>query len=190
MDPAPFHRIAELQPDSSDRLQAFFDANPEYWLRVFGSPPGPTDAQELFERFPPPEMTWRTKHVLEIAAGDGSVGAIADVITDLCAPRVWHIGLFIAGTRLHGTGETTSLYRALEGWMRRGGATWSHLGVVVGNIAAERFWEKMGYCDVQLRKNVEMKGRVVDLRRMVKPLAGGTIADYRSIMPRDDPQEG
>ena len=181
------HRIAELQVASSDRLQEFFDANPEYWVRVFGMPPGPNDARNLFGRFPPPEMTWRSKHVLEIAAPSGEVGAIADVITDLCAPRVWHVGLFIAATRLHGTPETASLYGALEGWMRQGGAEWSHLGVVVGNIAAERFWEKMGYAEVQLRKDVEMGGRVVDLRRMVKPLAGGTISVYHAIVPQDGP---
>ena len=182
-----FHRIAELQVASSDRVQAFFDANPEYWVRVFGNPPGPDDARKLFERVPPGSMTWRSKHVLEIAAADGSVGAIADVITDLEAPAVWHLGLFIAATRLHGTGETASLYRVLEGWMRQGRAEWSHLGVVVGNIPAERFWAKMGYTEVQLRKGVEMGARVVDLRRMVKPLAGGTIAGYRAIVPGDDP---
>ena len=33
-----------------------------------------------------------------------------------------------------------------------------------------------------------MKDRIVDMRVMAKALAGGTIAEYRSIMPRDDPQ--
>jgi GNAT superfamily N-acetyltransferase len=142
---------------------------------------------ELFERVPPDDMTWRGKHVLEIAARDASAGAIADVITDLCAPGVWHVGLFIAATRLHGSGESAELYLSLESWMREGGAAWARLGVVIGNTAAERFWNKRGYVEVQRRKDVPMKDRVVDLRVMAKPLAGGTIAEYRSIMPRDDP---
>jgi GNAT superfamily N-acetyltransferase len=187
MAPEATYAIHELRGPSSERLQAFFDANPEYWLRVFGRPPGPNDARELFETVPPPEMTWRGKHVLEIEARDGSVGAIADVITDLCAPGLWHVGLFIAATRLHGTGESAALYGALETWMRERGAAWARLGVVVGNTAAERFWKKMGYTEVKLRKAVEMKERIFDMRVMAKPLAGGTIAEYRSIMPRDDP---
>jgi hypothetical protein len=97
------------------------------------------------------------------------------------------VGLFIAATRLHGTGESAALYGALETWMRERGAAWARLGVVVGNTVAERFWRKMGYTEVKLRKAVEMKERTFDMRVMAKPLAGGTIAWYRSIMPRDDP---
>ena len=55
------------------------------------------------------------------------------------------------------------------------------------HTVAERFWEKVGYTEVKLRKGVEMKERIFDMRIMAKPLGGGTIAEYRSIMPRDDP---
>ena len=70
---------------------------------------------------------------------------MAEVVEGLFAPGIWHVGLFIAAARLHGTGESALAYESLERWMRSRGAEWVRLGVVVGNARAERFWEKVGF---------------------------------------------
>ena len=38
-----------------------------------------------------------------------------------------------------------------------------------------------------MRRAVAMGKRVNDLRVMVKPLAGGTLGEYLSLVPRDRP---
>jgi len=71
--------------------------------------------------------------------------------------------------------------------MRERGAQWIRLGVVVGNGRAERFWEKMGFIEVRRRHDIEVEGRLSDLRVMAKPLSGGNLADYLAVVARDRP---
>jgi GNAT superfamily N-acetyltransferase len=114
--------------------------------------------------------------------------AMANVVTDLLATGVWHIGLFIVATARHGCGEARVLYRGLEDWARSHGAAWMRLGVVRGNARAERFWESLGYLETRTREGIEMGRRVNTVRVMVKPLAGGTLEQYLALVPRDRPE--
>jgi len=109
------------------------------------------------------------------------------VIAGLLADSVWHIGLFIVATPLHGGGTARLLYESLEMWMRRQGARWSRLGVVEGNLRAVRFWEKAGYVDLRKRK-VELGKQVNVVRVMAKPLTDGTLSEYLSLVSRDRPE--
>ena len=114
----------------------------------------------------------------------GALVAIAEVVADLFARDVWHIGLFIVATAAHGSGAAQALYRHLEAWMVCGGARWLRLGVVAGNARAERFWERLGYIEVRKREGVPMGQRVNTLRVMVKPVAG-RLDEYLSKVGRD-----
>ena len=183
----PSARSFELGRDEVPRLQRFFEENPEYDLSVNGELPRPGEALEEFESLPPADWPMGKKWLLSFEAGDGSMIGMADIISDLLVKDVWHVGLFIVSTRLHGAGVAHELYAGLEGWMMARGARWSRLGVVVGNTRAERFWERVGYEEVRLRLGVEMGKRTNDLRVMVKPLTGGTIAQYLAIVARDRP---
>ncbi|HUL55494.1 MAG TPA: GNAT family N-acetyltransferase [Usitatibacter sp.] len=178
------YRCDEMPIAEVARLQDFFDANPEYFVAVEGAPPGPGAAREEFESLPPADYAFERKYTLGFEDGAGSLVANADVVSHLLAKDVWHVGLFIVATRLHGSGAARSMYGALEDWMAAGGARWSRLGVVAGNARAERFWERMGYVEVRKRRGVRMGQRVNDLRVMVKPL-GGSLAEYLELVPRD-----
>jgi hypothetical protein len=167
------------------RLQAFFVANPEYFLAVEGQLPGPDAAREAYDAKPPAEWSYDRKWVMAFEDPSGSLVAMADILANLFAKGVWHLGLYIVATRLHGSGEARAMYEALESWMKAGGARWSRLGAVVGNVRAERFWLRMGYTEVRQRLGVEMGERTNDIRVMVKPLAGGTMAEYFALVKRD-----
>lgn len=169
-------------------LQAFLDANPLYFVTVNGRPAGPGDAlAELTER-PPAEMSYRELHWLAFVDEAGTLQGVANVLSDLLAPGVWHTGLFIVATALHGTGAARSLYEALEAWMRHSGAQWLRLGVVLGNARAEAFWHRMGYTEVRQRLNVDTGGRLNTIRVMVKPPTPDADLDvYLSMVPRDRP---
>ncbi|MGA0610187.1 GNAT family N-acetyltransferase [Caldimonas sp. KR1-144] len=168
-------------------LQAFFEANPEYFHAVCGEPPRPDEARQEFDDRPPEDMPYEGVWLLGFRDVAGELVAMASVLGNFLAPGVWHIGLFIVASRLHGSGVAQQTYAALEGWMRASGAQWIRLGAVIGNAKAERFWEKMGYAEVRRRDGVPMGQRVNDLRVFVKPLGAAGVDDYLSVVPRDRP---
>jgi hypothetical protein len=75
----------------------------------------------------------------------------------------------------------------LERWMIDRGARWLRLGVVHGNVKAERLWLRCGYVQVRERGPMAMGKKMNLLRVMAKPLAGGTIAEYLALVERDRP---
>ena len=166
-------------------LQRFFEENPEYHLAIDGTAPGPDAAQEEFDSAPPSGWRFDKKWLLRFADAEGRMVGTADLLENLFVDGVWHIGLFIIATRLHGTGR--AWYDALEAWLRAQGCTWIRLGVVAGNARAERFWEKCGYREVRQRLAVPMGRKHNDVRVMVKPLAGGSLREYLSAVARDRP---
>lgn len=183
------YRATEMQDHDVARLQAFFEANPLYHACVDGQPPSPTQAREEFDVVPPPEMPYDKRWMLQVTDEGGAMVAHAGVISNFLAPSVWHIGLYIVATELHGKGAAREIYSALESWMRAGGARWLRLGVVAGNARAERFWESVGYVEVRKRLAIPMGKLVNDLRVMVKPLAGGRIDEYLALVARDRPEK-
>jgi hypothetical protein len=181
-------RAFEMGIEDAPRLQRFNESNPEYFLIVGGEAPRPTEAKEEFEYLPPADMSYTKRWMLEFrGAGEEMVG-MANVVSDLLAGKVWHIGLFIAATTLHGSGAAREMYGSLEWWMRMQGARWSRLGVVQGNLRAERFWERQGYVETRKRVVEEVGRRTNTIRVMSKPLAGGTIAEYLALVARDRPE--
>jgi GNAT superfamily N-acetyltransferase len=183
---AGLHAV-ELTSAHQPALQAFFEANPEYFLAAHGEPAGPNEAHEELLSELPPGWNFTKKWLVGYANSEGRLVAFANVTSDLLAPRVWHIGLFIVATTRHGTGQAQALYGALEAWAASNGAHWLRLGVVQGSLRAERFWRGMGFQQTRTRTAVEMGKLSNTLRVMFKPLAGGTLEQYLSLVERDRP---
>lgn len=177
----------DLVPDGEARLQRFFEANPAYFLAVQGEPAGPGEAHEEIHGELPAGWPYTRKWVVGFAAADGELAAMANVVSDLLAPGVWHLGTFIVATERHGRGDALRLYAGLEDWARRHGAAWLRLGVVQGHARAERFWQGRGFTEVRLRHGLPFGALVRTVRVMVKPLAGGTVDEYLARVPRDRP---
>jgi ribosomal protein S18 acetylase RimI-like enzyme len=182
------HRCSEMSAASAARLQRFFDENPAYFEAVHGEPARPQEAAEELASTPPAGMSYSRIWNLEFTDDAGEMTAMAGVISDLLAPAVWHIGLFIVANRLHGSGAAHEMYEQLQAWMRQSGARWIRLGVVAGNARAERFWERLGFVEVRRRLGVRMGRRTNDLRVMVKPLQGSNVNEYLGRVPRDRPE--
>lgn len=180
-------RARELQPDDVPALQRFFDANPAYFMAVHGEPAQAQEAQQEFDDVPPAGMGYRRRWLLAFEAADGRLVGMASLVEDFLADGVWHIGLFVVATDLHGRGAAPALYAAMEDWIRAHGARWIRLGAVQGYPRAERFWSRQGYVDVRLRPGVAMGQRVNDLRVMVKPLGEAGVAEYLARVARDNP---
>lgn len=207
-----------LQREQIPALQAFYEANPEYFLTINGQPPKPDAAAIEFDEVPPPHLSYERQWCIGIfaepadsargdtrgtgaplgpvgpvgpsAASSGSVEGVLMLSSNLCMAGVWHLGLFIVATRLHGRGAAHGLHAAMEDWVRANGAAYLRLGVVKGNARAERFWEHLGYVPLREREGVDTGGRINTLRVMLKPLRGQGpqgIAAYLQAMPRDQP---
>jgi GNAT superfamily N-acetyltransferase len=113
---------------------------------------------------------------------------MANVVSDFLAKGVWHIGLYIVATRLHGSGLAQLLYEHLERWSHELGARWMRLGVVEGNRRAERFWERNAFAEVRKRHGVEMGARTNTVRVMAKPLDSANLSEYLALVARDRPE--
>ena len=181
-------RAIEIVAARIPMLQQFYQSNPEYHLAVNGEPPGPDEARDEFESLLPAGWPYKKRWVLGFFDEHESMIGVANVISDLFAAGIWHIGLFMVATRLHGRGVAQILYAHLESWMRGNGALWLRLGVVEGNSRAERFWENSGYLDIRKRQGVEMGKRLNTLRVMAKPLAAGRVSEYLAAVARDRPE--
>lgn len=181
-------RTLEILASDEPRLQRFFEANPDYFFAVNGEPAGPNEAHEEIHGELPAGWSFTKKWLVGYVDSDGSLAALANVITDLPAPGVWHIGLFVVATLRHGTGDAQTLYQGLETWAKVNGARWLRLGVVRGNTRAERFWQSRGFVETRTREGIEMGNLTNTVRVMVKPLSGDTIEHYLSMVPRDRPE--
>jgi GNAT superfamily N-acetyltransferase len=188
VSPVPGLRTLELTAEHEALLQRLFEANPEYYLLANGEPPGPDEAHREIHTGPPADMSFTKMWLIGYADETGELVAMANIVSDLLAPRVWHVGYFLVATSRHGTGLARVLYDSLECWMADSGAEWLRLGVILGNVRGERFWESLGYFETRRRDGVEYGRLTHTLQVMYKPLGGGTLEQYRALVPRDRPE--
>ncbi len=177
----------ELTKIDIPQLQCFFESNPEYFQITEGRRPLPNEAELEMQDKPPEDWSYTKVWKLCFLDDKKELVGMADVCSDLLAAGVWHIGLFMIATSRFGNGEGQALYQNLEDWIVQSGANWLRLGVVKGNGRAERFWEKVGYVEMRSRDGVEMGELVNTVRTMMKPLKGGTQAEYLALVARDRP---
>jgi GNAT superfamily N-acetyltransferase len=186
--PMPGLTPIEITDAEADALQRFFDINREYSIAVNGEPPGPNVAHEVLHGELPAGWSFTKDWLIGYVDDHGTLVAIANVVSDLLATGVWHIGLFIVATARHGDGSSHGIYRGLEAWAIAHGARWLRLGVVQGNARAERFWQRLGYAQVRTRSGVEMGRLTQTVRVMVKTLGRGTLEQYLHLVERDRPE--
>lgn len=179
--------VFEMTAADEAALQRFFEENPAYFESVLGQPPGPREAHEELTEPIPDGWSYSAQIRLAWRDADRRLVAMANVTSDLFAPGIWQLGLFIVATARHGNGEAQTLYRDLEAWTVANGAAWVRLGVVLGNTRAERFWEGRNFREVRRRVDVVMGQRTNTLRVMAKPLTGQPIETYLHLVARDRP---
>lgn len=177
-----------LTAEHEAQLQRFFEANPEYYLICNGEPAGPTEAHTEIHELPPADMSYTKKILFGYSNESVELVGMSNVISDLLAPGVWHIGYFMVGTTSFGSGLSRNLYAHLEQWIVEQGAHWMRLGVLQCNPRAGRFWRSLGYTEVSQRHGVQYGKKTHTLDVLYKPLTGGTVEEYRALVPRDVPQ--
>ncbi|HSQ10802.1 MAG TPA: GNAT family N-acetyltransferase, partial [Burkholderiaceae bacterium] len=170
-------------------LQAFYEANPEYYQITHGhAAPAPDAALQGFDFRPPADMSYTDLPMWLIRERDsGRVVGEVSVATDLLAAGVTHLGFFMVATSRHGTGFAADVYASYEALAIGQGARWLRLGVVEGHRRAHRFWLRQGYVEVCQRHDYVLGNLSHTLRVMAKPLAANTLDAYLAAVPRDRP---
>lgn len=189
----PLRADAEWIATEADRsaaaeLQAFYEANPEYYELTHGHAPASDAALQGFDFRPPADMPYTALPMWLIRERDSArvIGEVS-VATDLLAPGVTHLGFFMVATSRQGTGFAAELHAAYEAWAIRQGARWLRLGVVEAHRRAHRFWLRQGYVEVCQRRDYVLGDLSHTLRVMVKPLRSNSLDDYLAAVPRDRP---
>lgn len=188
MSPIGSVSVIELEAAHAAPLQVLFEENADYFHAIQSAPASPTEAMEELTESVPDGWSFTRQYKLGWQDRSGDLRAMANITSDLLATGVWHIGLFMLQTARHGTGDAQLIFRSIEEWARGQGAHWLRLGVVAGNDRAERFWRASGFVECRKRHAVEMGGQINTVLVMVKPLRGGTLADYVEAVPRDRPE--
>ena len=183
------HWIAtEADRSAVAELQAFYEANPEYYEITHGHAPAPDAALKGFDFRPPADMPYTALPMWLIRKREsGRVVGEVSVATDLLAPGVTHLGFFMVATALQGTGFGAELHASYEAWAIWQGARWLRLGVVEAHRRAHRFWMRQGYAEVCQRPDYVLGDRSHTLRVMVKPLSSNSLDGYLAAVPRDRP---
>jgi GNAT superfamily N-acetyltransferase len=182
----PGYRAIAATRDDIPALQAFLEANSAYTRLAEGREVAPDDGTLQFHDAPPPDIPFADRWFFLIRDdGTGDVAAVIEVVKDLLAPGVWHIGLFLVAEALHGHGLAHRLHTALEQWSASKGACWLRLGVIAHNTRAVRFWQRVGYGFVCARQAAATGGSVNETWCLVKPLGTATVTDYLTVQRRD-----
>src|SRR5438094_2738614 len=119
---ASAYHAEELDAGGIPELQRFFELNPQYFFAVNGQPPACDEAHEEVLGALPQGWPFTRKWIIGFMDSAGSLVGMANVVSDLLAPGVWHIGLFMIASTLQGSGAAQALYEALEHWARESGA--------------------------------------------------------------------
>jgi len=182
----PF-RVFELVEVDIAVIQQLFDANPEYSQMVLGRALRDGDAHGVFHDRPPAEFPMGRKFMLGFVDAEDELLGAAEIVSDLFAQSVWHIGLFLVATNQHGNGLAHQLYEAIELATQTDGARWLRLGVVADNVRGVRFWQRCGFQQVRVREDYAPGERQHTLQVMVKPLSSGGVPGYLALVQRDRP---
>jgi GNAT superfamily N-acetyltransferase len=176
----------QAEREETAEIQAFIEANPEYWMLTHGHAPLADDAARSFDWRPPAEMGY-SEHLSLLVRHSSTREILAqvDVAADLLATGVYHLGFFMTATRTHGSGFAHRLYEAYERWALDHGARWLRLGVVEVNRRAEAFWRRLGYLEVKRKADYVLGDRSHVLITMVKPVRGETLVGYLDAVPHD-----
>ena len=108
------YRIVELVAEDIPLMQKLYDANPEYSQMVLARAPRDGDAHDEFYDRPPAAFPMGRKFMCGFVDAKDELTGVAEIISDLFAQSVWHIGLFLVATEQHGNGVAHKLYKAIE----------------------------------------------------------------------------
>lgn len=144
----PEFQIIALNPESADRLQAFFEQCADFAMLVEGEPVSPAAAQDTFESLPPGK-TLQDKFVFGVSDAAGGLAGVLEAVRGYPEPGTWWIGLMMLTPAARGRGLGQKLIEGFARYVRSQRGQAVMLGVVEENQAGYRFWQRAGFVRVR-----------------------------------------
>jgi GNAT superfamily N-acetyltransferase len=145
----PIHgyRIRLIDQSEVVFLQRLLEQCTDYCLLVDGHPPRPSAASALITDRPEGK-TIADKVDIGVYSLDHEMIGVLDAIRDYPEQGAWWIGLLLIAPDHRNNQVGRRLVRAFEKWALQQGARRILLGVVEANHRAFRFWQMMGYTEI------------------------------------------
>jgi ribosomal protein S18 acetylase RimI-like enzyme len=131
-------------------LQHLLESSSDYNDLLTGLPVDSDAARELLTVGPPGKPR-EDKFVFGIYLGGNTLIGVLDAIRDYPSEGVWYVGLLLLEPRYRRQGQGESIYRAFERWASQSGAQEIRLGVLEANAKALRFWQRLGFTEIERR---------------------------------------
>ena len=137
-------QVGALKPAQADLVQALYDQNPDYFLRISGLPAQPGSALENLTVFPP---GLSHSPVLLGAFEDGRLVGVLIAGLGFPSEEFAHVALALVDGQARGRGVGRALHDAYLGAVRQHPhISTLRLGIVAPNAeVAEPFWRALGY---------------------------------------------
>lgn len=158
----PDHRISYLRSEDIPVIQHFLEQCNDFNILITGLPVSSNDSNDLLLDHPK-GVPLKNKLTIEIYNADNQLIAISDTIRDYPEPGIWWIGLLLILPIHRNKGLGSLVYKSMESWINRSGASDIMLGVIEENIPGKLFWTEMGFTEIQRRpkKKFGIKDHVV-----------------------------
>ena len=113
-----------------------------------GAPAGPGAAEEALEAVPPGHAR---EDQIVFGLGGARLDGMLGVLRSYPAPGEWWIGTFMLDPAARNRGLGAAIIADFEGWLRGQGCAAVYLAVLERNPDAQRFWERVGYRELDRR---------------------------------------
>lgn len=120
---------------------------------VQDAPAQPNEGRDILTMLPE-KKAYSDKHVF--GAFDSQTQdllAVVDIIRDYPVQDEWIIGLMMIKPSSRQKGLGKEIYDALASWCKENGALHLGLGVLEGNPRALRFWQTLGFSEVEQKSH-------------------------------------
>ncbi len=146
----PGCQVKLLQSEDVNALQVLLENSSDYAQLVTGLPPGSSAAYSLLTETPEGKTPDDKLVIGFYSAGQDLIGVL-DIIRDYPVQHDWWKGLLLLDPAFRGQGLGQRVFRAFVQWANQHDAERICLGVVEANQRAYRFWEAMGFEEVERR---------------------------------------
>jgi GNAT superfamily N-acetyltransferase len=142
------YRVRLLGPDDLPALQSLLERCADYNRMVSGDPPGSDAAEHLLDNRPPGRSS-EDKAVIGIYDVDRNLVSVLDAVCDYPQTDCWWVGLLLIDSAHRNQGLGRRIYQCFEQWVAQQGTKYVLLGVIEENEKAYRFWQSMGFEEIE-----------------------------------------
>jgi GNAT superfamily N-acetyltransferase len=146
------YTIRQLNTADLAKLQELCEKCTDYFELAEGNPAGENAAHHILTGLPEGKQN-SDKFALGVFFNntENLIGVI-DIVQNFPISGEWILGLLLIDPIYRNRGTGQEVYRALSEWCRKNAAISMRIGVLKDNDHALRFWQRLGFVEVE-RKN-------------------------------------